>query len=215
MEVAAGDDHGLAVLLAEDHRVVRRGVQLRLDDAAHEAQRVVHHAVHLRLAAQRVGVLHLLLVRQLLEDLALVQRVVQHRAHALRHLALARVLARVVDEVVVRRRRAAQRLERHRADHVRLQRRVLRAHQRLRAQRRDELRAVDEGQTLLRAQVHRRQAVLLHQLLRRVDRQVRRVPALALADQTQAQVRQRGQIARSAHRSLDGNHRHHTGVEEV
>ena len=215
MEVASGDDHGLAVIVAEDHGVVGRAVQLRGQDASHERQRVVHNAVHLRRAAQRVGVLHLLLVGQLLEDLARVQRVVQARAHALRHGALASVLARVVDEVAVRRRRAAQRLERHAADHIGLQSGVLSAHQRLRAQRGDELRAVDERQTLLRTQVHGGQTVLRHQLRSRLDLVVGRVPRLAFTDQTQTQVRQRGQIARSADGSLQGNRRHNARVEEV
>ena len=135
VEVASGDDHRLAVVVAEDHRIVRRAVQLGGENAAYKGQRVVHNAVHLRSASQRVGVLHLLLVGQLLEDLAGVQRVVQTSAHSLRHRALAAVLARVVDEVSVRRGGASQSLEGHAADHVRLQRRVLRTDQRLRAQR--------------------------------------------------------------------------------
>ncbi len=55
MKVAGGDDF---VSVGEDERVVGGGVQLDVEDAAHEFDRVVHHAVDLRHAAQRVRVLH-------------------------------------------------------------------------------------------------------------------------------------------------------------
>ena len=53
VEIAARED-----LLPEHQRVVGGGVQLDGEDAARLGQGVPHRSVHLRRAAQRVGVLH-------------------------------------------------------------------------------------------------------------------------------------------------------------
>lgn len=64
---------GHAVESAErgkDHGVVRGGVALGVEDSVRELDGVVHHPVHLRDAAHRVGVLHLAATFVGLRDLA-------------------------------------------------------------------------------------------------------------------------------------------------
>ena len=61
----------MAVSFGEDERVVRRGVGLGREHLADEAQPVVRRPVHLRRAAQRVGILHLVAVRALVAALDL------------------------------------------------------------------------------------------------------------------------------------------------
>ena len=58
MEVAGGDDH---VLVREDVRVVRGGIDLVLDHRLDIHDVVLHGAVDLRDAAETVGILHVLL----------------------------------------------------------------------------------------------------------------------------------------------------------
>ena len=215
MEVASRDDDGLAIVVAEDHGVVRGAVQLGGEDVAHEGDGVVHDAMHLRSAAQRVRVLDLLLVGQLLEDLALVQVVVQAGAHALSHGTLALVLARIVDEVAVGCRGAAKSLEGHAADHIGLQSSVLGTHQSLGTQSGDELSAVDESETLLSAQMYGSQVVHLDQFGSGLDGQILGIPSLAFSNQTKTQMSERSEIARSAHSSLQRDHRHDASVKEV
>ena len=63
--------------------------------------------------------------------------------------------------------------------------------------------------------MHRSQTVFRNHFRGRLDLMVRRIPRLALADQTQTQMSQRSQIARSADGSLQRNRRHNACVEEV
>ena len=58
VEIARRDDH---VLLGEDRRIVRRGVDFRGQHALHIVDRVLRGSVNLRHAAERIGVLHVVL----------------------------------------------------------------------------------------------------------------------------------------------------------
>src|SRR5579871_74091 len=53
MEVAAGED-----LFAKHQRVIGGGIELDRENAPRFGQRVPHRSVHLRYAAQGIGVLH-------------------------------------------------------------------------------------------------------------------------------------------------------------
>ena len=91
VEVAAGDDH---VLVGQHDGVVGGGVDFGLDDGLHVADGVLGGAVHLRGAAEAVGVLHVLFVA--LDDLA----AVEHLAHGGGGLELALVGAHHVEALV-------------------------------------------------------------------------------------------------------------------
>jgi hypothetical protein len=84
------------------------------------------------------------------------------------------------------------------------------AQQRIERQRGRHLRAVDEGQAFLGPELQRLQAGAFQRLRARQPHAVER--GLAFADQGQAQVRQRREVARRAHRALRRNDRQHAAV---
>jgi hypothetical protein len=173
-------------------------------------ERVARRAVHLRHAAQRVGVLHArVAVAVALADLALGQQ----RAQALGAGRLPGVRPRAHDRRVKGVGRAAQRLEGHGASHVGRLHRPLGAEERERADPRHHLRAVVERQPLLGLQPQRLHAGLAKRLGAAHRLAAHLGPSLA--DQHQRQVRQRRQVARGAHRALLGDHRVHAVVQEV
>ena len=99
---------------SEDERVVGRGVELDLDRAADVVEQVAARAVHLRGAAERVRVLHLVAPAVRLED----RRPLEQHAHVRGRRDLAGMRTRRVDRLVEARERALQRLERERAGDV-------------------------------------------------------------------------------------------------
>lgn len=215
VEVSSGDDDGGAVLLAEDHGVIGGRVQLGGDDTTDELEGIVGDTVHLRSATEGVGILHLLLIGELLENVAGPQLVVQQGTHALGALALTSVLTSVVDEVTVSSGGSAESLEGHAGDDIGLESSTLSADESLSAESGDELSSVDEGKTLLSTELHRGELVLGDQLLSGLDSMILGIPSLSLSNQTQAKVGERSEISRGADSSLEGNHRHDSSVEEV
>ncbi len=140
--------------LREDHRVVGRGVHLDLDDASRVRGGVARRAVHLRDAAERVGVLHDAAVA-----VALAQgRVREERPEVPRRCDLAGMRAGRVDARVERGVRALQNVQRQGRDEVRRLEEAQGAVERERADRRRELRPVDEREPLLRLENGRREA---------------------------------------------------------
>ncbi len=204
MEVSARE-HGAIV---EDERVVRRGVELRRDQPLGESDGLEHRPVHLRHAAQRVGVLHARVVRTVrLADLAPFEQGAQQGCRFL----LGGLPARLVDARVERRRRAEQRLERrgtgrvcrHPAAPCPLEREC--GHRCVR------LCAVDQREPLLGAERDGGQAVGAQHLRRGPD--ALRGPELALADEREREVRERREVAAGAHRALLGDRRVEAGAE--
>ncbi len=105
--------------------------------------------------------------------------------------------------------RAQQRVDRHGRRHIRGAAQALGVGQRQRQHRGRELRAVDEREAFLRAELDRRQAV----------RGERREPGhavhrFALADQHQREVRERREIAAGPHRAAARHARVHAVVEQ-
>ncbi len=142
VEIAAGEH----LPFPEHERVIGGGVELDLDDAAREPDRVAHGAEHLGRAAQAVGVLHpgvVLAVR--FADLAPGEQPAQERGRA----SLPLVRAVVVDPLVEGRGRAAERFQAHRRRAERRAPQDLGVVDHEGEQRRLGLGPVDEGEPLL------------------------------------------------------------------
>ncbi len=211
-----------AVLGEEDARVVGHAVQLAREHLAHEGQRVARGAVHLGHAPQGVGVLHLPAVLVALHDLA----VGEHGAEVLGHHELPRMRAGDVQALVEGPCGALERLQAHRAGDVRRGGEALGVQQREGAQGGHELRAVDEGQPLLRLEDHRLDAGALQRRGRGLPAglrepldpvrgrafQVRRLP---LPDHRQRQVREGRQVSGGPDRPTRGDARDDTAVEHL
>ena len=84
MKVPAGEHITLAIhclrILHEHQRIIDRGVHLRLKHPAAMGQRVAHRAMHLRDAAQRIGVLHAATVAMRLANFTLFEQAAQVRS---------------------------------------------------------------------------------------------------------------------------------------
>jgi len=178
-----------------------------------EMSRVAHavlgSAVHLRRAAQRVRVLHLLAVDVARQDGAALQQ----RAQVGGGRQLARLRADRVDAFLERRRAAAQRLDRQRAADVGGLGEPDRLEDGEAPDRGHDLRAVDQREALLLAQQqrlapHRRERLRAGHLLAVGGEH------LAAADQRQGHVAQRREVAAGADRSLRWDHRREAGVEQ-
>ena len=133
-------------LASEDDRVVGNGVRLDFERARDEAQRVEAGAHHLRLAAQRVRILDAVAVAMRRHDCASKEQVAEDAGD----VDLSGVAAHGVDARVERRISAFRRLDRHRAGDDGGGEDVLSGEQPGESERRRHLRAVDEGETLLR-----------------------------------------------------------------
>ena len=125
----------------------------RAGGLSHEIQARAHH---LRLAAQRVGVLHALAGAMRFADLAAGEQLAIGRGDP----RLSVVAAKVVDARIEGDIAALQRIEREGAAHHRGPEQRLELEQRRERQRRGDLRAVQQRQALLRAQLDRRDARL-------------------------------------------------------
>ena len=147
MEVAVRDEQ---LLLGEDERVVGCCVELGRHGVVDVVEEVPRGAVHLRRAAERVGVLHLVAPAVRLDD----RRAFEEAQHVGGRGTLPAQRAKRVDLRQERRPRALERLDRESARDVRGRREPPRPHEPEREGRRHELRAVDEGEPLLRRQPH-------------------------------------------------------------
>ncbi len=129
----------------------------------------------------------------------------QQLAHRAGDRDLAGLAARGVDASVERLDRALDRLERQRARHQAGRERVFGGEQACQCQCRRYLGAVQQRQALLGSELERLQAGMRQRLDRRQAAAVD--DRLADADQRARQMRQRGQVARRAHRALGRNAR--------
>ena len=205
VEIAAGEN-----LLAEHQRIVGGRVQLDREHAARLGQRVAHRAVDLRRAAQRVGVLHAPAGDVRLPDLAAFEQVAQTRGA----LQLAGMRARRVNPLVEGARRAAQRVERHGADHV------------------GRIRPGSRAASSSRQPMASIACVPLIRLMPSLGcRSIGSMPAraqrlaarqdrafefrLAFADQHQRHVGQRREIARRAHAALRRHDRRDAAIQQI
>ena len=166
--------------------------------------RVAHGAVHLRRAAQRVGVLHPPAPAVRGDDLRVVEQAVQVRGRR----DLAGVRAQRLELGRERRPRSAHRLDRLARRRGRPASPSRRArHSDERADRRHELRAVDEREPLLRGELDRREARPAP--ARSAPGSVSPPsPGVALADEHEREVRERREIAARPQRPARRHHRH-------
>ena len=206
VEIPARDD---VAGLGEHHRVVGGAVGLDRRCLADEAQRVARRALHLRSAAQRVGVLHLAAELVRLVDAAAAQQPLDVRGRRL----LAGEGARVVDARLERMDRAAQRVDRQRRRDVGGARELLGRRERERQHSRRRLRPVDEREALLRSERDRCQPGT-GERLRTGKRILIVVLDLALSDEHEREVRERREIPARADRAARGDARVHAGVHE-
>ena len=204
VEVAAAQHDAV---VGKHERVVRHGAELAPEHAAGEVEGRARRAVHLRHAAQAVGVLHARAVAVRLDDAA--GR--GEPAEVGRHRLLRGVRPQRVDARVERRVGAHQRLERHGAGHVGQPRQPAGVEHGQRAQPRHEVRAVQQRQAFLGLERQRPHAGGLQRLARRHSAPVRH--GLALADQAGRHVRERSEIARRSHRALLGHHGMHAAIQ--
>ncbi len=206
---------------------------------AHEPQRLADGAVHLRRAAQRIGVLHLAAVLVRLVDAA----VAHQRFDVGGREPLADERPGRVDARLERVDRSAQRVDRERRRDVGGARDLIGGGQRQREHRGRGLRAVDERQPFFRSEPHRRQARPPSALRIRISTRrtslrdsaasalIRRLRLasswsscvvvvvvigqdLAFADQHEREMRERRQVAARADRSARRHARMHAGVEQ-
>ena len=147
--------HHLAV--GDDDRVVHHRAQLDVDDPAGVRQHVPDRAVHLRRAAQAVGVLHRVPAVPVAGQQ---RRAGQQGAQVGRAVQLARMRAQGLHPLVVGPVGAQQRLDRQGAGDVGRLDQHLRVVHREREQRLHRLGPVDQGQALLGRQLQRDEPVL-------------------------------------------------------
>ena len=205
VEVAVRDEH---LVVDEHERVVGGGVQLDGDGVLRVLEEVAAGAVHLRRAAERVRVLHLVAPAMRLDDRRALEQAEDVRGGGL----LPSQRPELVDLRQERRARPLQRLDRDRAGDVRGPRQPSRPHEPEREHRGHELGAVDEREPLLRLQLHGletdpRERVRARQPLA-VD------PRLPFADERQREMRERREVARGADRATARHDRQHASVEE-
>ncbi len=126
---------------SQHQRVVGDGIGLDVQRARGEAQHVEHRAHHLRLAAQRIGVLHALVA----QAMAVADRAALRATHAARRRRpLAGMAAQRMDARIEGRVGAAQRIDAHRAGDQRGAEHALGGEQPGQRQRGRDLRAVDQ-----------------------------------------------------------------------
>ena len=144
VEVTAGDDH---VLVGQDDGVVGGGVDFGLNHGGNVADGVLGGTVHLRGAAEAVGILHVLFVAT--DDLA----TVEHLAHGGGSLQLALVGAHHVEALVEGLDAAVEGVEREAEHHVGLAAQAAGLEERPDGEGAHELGAVEEGETFFALQL--------------------------------------------------------------
>ena len=204
VEIARRDDH---ILFGEDRRIVGGAVDFGRQHALHIVDRIFRCPVHLRDAAEGVGILHMFLRTG--DQLAAFEQTADVAGRG--ELALVRadqmhLVAEGFDAAV-------ESVERQRADAVGPLAQAARPDQRPDAVCAHELGAVQQGQPLLGFEPDRLPAPLGQHLGGRPD------TAFALhfaqSQQRQAHMRQRRQVARSAERPLLVDHGQYVVVEKV
>ena len=204
VEVAVGDE---LPALDEDEGVVGGRVQLDGDRRLRVGEEVPARPVDLWGAAEGVRVLHLVAPAVRLEDGGALQQTKDVRGA--RPLALER--AELVDLGEEAPPRALQRLEGERARDVRRPGESLRPNDRQRADGGHELGPVDERQAFLGLQLDRLEAGADERLGPREDVAVDL--RVALADQREREVRERGEVARRADGAPARHERGHARVQ--
>ncbi|HEX6851539.1 MAG TPA: hypothetical protein VF139_09030 [Candidatus Polarisedimenticolaceae bacterium] len=217
-EVVEGESHRLPVevppgneiaVLREDHRVVRRCVDLDGEDAAHVRQGVPDRPVHLGHAAQRIGVLDLAAVGVRTLDRAPLEQAAQVRRGA----PLAGVGPRVVQPRVERPVGSLEGLEGHRARDVGDRGEPFGAQEGEHADRGHHLGAVDQRETFLRHERRRADPRAAHRL--RGGHAPSPVERLAFADEGQRDVGEGSQVPRGPHRAPLGDERDDAASEHL
>ena len=165
--------------------------------------------MHLRRAAKRVGVLHLVAPAVGLVD----RRVLEQPEHVRGRLGLALQRPQRVDLREEARARSLQRLERDRAGDVGGLRQPVGADHAEGAERGHELGAVHERKPFLRLQPDRLEAGLLERLASREPPPFE--GGLALADQRQREVGERSEVAARADGAAARHVRQHAAVEAL
>ena len=152
VEVPAASN--LRRLAQQDDRVIRDRVRFDREDAVDVPSGVARRPMHLWRAAQGICVLHE--VRRVSMRLA-DRRSGEQRAEVRRRCRLPRVGTQRMQPLVEGRVGSEQRLDRHRRDHVRRAEESHRPRERHDPDREHALRAVDEREALLRAELERRE----------------------------------------------------------
>ena len=204
MEITGRNDD---ILLGEDRRVIRRAVDLGFENTAYIVDRIFRRTVYLGNATERIGILHVLLRTG--DHLAAFEQATEIASRSKLSL-VGTDFMHLVDERVDA---AVECVERHRADQVGPLAQATSLDKRIYAESRHELRTVQQGEALLRLQRNRLPAELLEDFVRRTPCTL--VLHFAEAQQRQAHVGQRSQVARSAQRSLLEHDRQHVVVEEI
>ena len=204
VEVSSGNDE---IFVGADNRVVGRRVDFDVDDRFHVAKRVLHRAVHLRNATERIRVLHVDLLAS--DEFTAVEQF----AEPTRRINLPEMRSHGVDSVSKRLNSSVESIERHRRNHVGPVREASCLQQRPHGESTHILRAVEQRQALFRGHFNR---FPTHpaQHFRSTDHFALHFH-LALADERQTKVCQRHQVARSAERTLPINHRRDVVVVEI
>ena len=197
--------------LREHERVVGGGVRLDRQRPAHEGQGIAGGAVHLRHAAQRVGILHLGAVLVLVRGIDLAAG--EERAQVGRHARLPLVPTDPLNGCEERLVRPHQPLDGHRRRDVRDPRAPLRLQQGEHTDRLHRLRAVHQRESFLRLEHHGLKPGARERLPPREPLSPReRFP---LADQHQREVCERRQIAARAHGPLLRNDRNDVAMQHL
>mmetsp|Transcript_42958 Transcript_42958/g.108441 ORF Transcript_42958/g.108441 Transcript_42958/m.108441 type:complete len:228 (-) Transcript_42958:292-975(-) len=164
--------------------------------------------------AQTVAILNFATVAMTFGDL----RVVEEDPDALGAHQLATMRSLMVDQRSEGGLRAKQRFGAECGAHIRHAEEVLGAEQRLGGETGDELRAVDQCQSFLGAQLARLHAVVAQHVRGGQPLLLARMPHVALAQEGQRQVSQRSEVSAGTHTALLGNLGHQAqieGLEEV
>jgi hypothetical protein len=208
VKVAAGEHLDRAGrLIDEQQRIVRHRIQFDLHCPACIGDGVAHGAMHLRNAAQRVGVLHVGRVSVAGEFAA-----GQQFAQISRAVDLAWEGAQCVDARIESQRRAVQRLQAQAAGDVGDAAQGARPPRFERAQRRHHGRAVGERQSFFGGQRRRRQS--FGRQRGGADQHCAIDLGLAHPDQHQRHVRQRRQVAAGAERAFLRDDGMHAAIEQ-
>ena len=187
VEVAGGNNQ---ILVRENRRVVGHGIDFLERNPAHVFNGIFRSSVNLRDAAERIGILHMRLVT--FNHLAAFQVFAESRSGI--HLAL--VTAYLLDFRIERLDAAIKGFQRQSPDQIGHLAQMLRLHHVVHRKRAHELRAIEQSQTFFGCQFYRLPAMLGQDFRSRAFFPVH--PDFAQADQRQAHMRQRSQVARCA-----------------
>ena len=204
VEVAGRDDE---VVVGTYGRVVGCRVHLDVNYGVDVCNGVLHRAVNLRDASERIRVLHVRL--RFLHNLAALEQL----SHASRCDDLSLMRTYLMHSVGERRRESVVGVERHSRNLVCPIAQTMRLQQRPYSERTHVLRAVEQRQTLFRCELDRLPVELLQHLLAANHLAV--YLHFAETDERKRKVSQRNEVARCAERALHVYHRIYVVVEEV